>query len=103
MHVFVVVHPQKLSKDGSGNYPVPTLYDCAGSAHWRNKADNGLVVWRDFSNHNNIGVDIHIQKIRFRQNGKLGKVTLSYNKVTATYHEAMNAVREIPPIYGVGA
>lgn len=99
VHVFVVVHPQKLQKDGSGNYPVPTLYDCAGSAHWRNKADNGLVVWRDFSSPHNIGVDIHVQKIRFRQNGKLGRVTLSYNKFTATYHEQSKAFEEIPPTY----
>lgn len=103
VHIFVVVHPQKLQKDGSGNYPVPTLYDCSGSAHWRNKADNGLVIWRDFSNPHNIGVDIHVQKIRFRQNGKLGKVTLSYNRVTATYHEPSKAFSEIPPQYGVPA
>ncbi len=101
VHVFVVVHPSKLQKDGSGNYPVPTLYDCAGSAHWRNKADNGLVVWRDFSNPHNIAVDIHVQKIRFRQNGKLGKVSLSFNRVTATYHENNRAFHEIPPVYGV--
>lgn len=99
VHIFIVVHPKMLQKDSSGNYPVPTLYDCAGSAHWRNKADNGLVVWRDFSNPHNIGVDIFIQKIRFRQNGKLGKVTLSYNRITATYHEQSVALKEIPPIY----
>lgn len=100
VHVFIVVHPQKLTKDKDGNYPVPTLYDCAGSAHWRNKADNGIVVWRDFSNPHNIGVDIHIQKIRFKQNGKLGRVALSYNRVTGTYHESSNAFEEIPPTYG---
>lgn len=99
VHVFIVVHPQKLTKDKDGNYPVPTLYDCAGSAHWRNKADNGLVVWRDFRNAHNIGVDIYVQKIRFRQNGKLGKVTLSYNRVTATYHEPSRAIHEIQPVY----
>jgi twinkle protein len=99
IHIFVVVHPQKLQKQPNGNYPVPTLYDCAGSAHWRNKADNGLVVWRDFSNPKSIEVEIHIQKIRFRQNGKIGVVPLSYNRVTATYHQQDRAVHEIPPTY----
>jgi twinkle protein len=99
LHIFVVVHPAKLQKQPNGNYPVPTLYDCAGSAHWRNKADNGLVVWRDFSDPRSIEVEIHIQKIRFRQNGKLGMTPLSYNRVTATYHEQSRAIHEIPPIY----
>lgn len=101
IHIFVVVHPQKLQKLPSGNYPIPTLYDCAGSAHWRNKADNGLVIWRDFTNPQSIEVEIHVQKIRFRQNGKLGMVPLSYNRVTATYHEQSEAFHEIPPVYGV--
>jgi twinkle protein len=35
VHVWVVIHPAKLYRnDKSGKYPVPTLYDCAGSAHW---------------------------------------------------------------------
>lgn len=87
VHVFMVVHPTKLYRDDKGTYPVPTLYDCAGSAHWRNKADNGLCVWRDLSTDHGAEVDIHVQKIRFRQIGRLGKVTLYYDKVTATYDE----------------
>lgn len=87
VHVLIVVHPTKLERQKDGNYPVPTLYDCEGSAHWRNKADNGLVVWRDFhATHNEI--EIHVVKIRFRQIGKLGVVTLRYEKPTATYREA---------------
>jgi twinkle protein len=86
VHVFIVVHPTKLYRDKeSGQYPVPTLYDCSGSAHWRNKADNGLCVWRDLSADDSAEVDIHIQKIRFRQIGHLGKVTLYYDKATARY------------------
>lgn len=99
VHIFIVVHPQKLRRDADGNYPVPTLYDCAGSAHWRNKADNGLCIWRDFSTPNNINVEIHVQKIRFRQNGKIGMCELAYNKVTATYHEPSKARQEIPADY----
>lgn len=104
VHIFIVVHPQKLQKDGKGNYPIPTLYDCAGSAHWRNKADNGLTVWRDFSDPRSIAVDIHVQKVRFRQDGSQGMATLSYNRVTATYHEPSRAYKEIQQIvYGESA
>jgi twinkle protein len=48
IHLWVVAHPAKLYREKDGSYPVPTLYDISGSAHWRNKADNGICVWRDF-------------------------------------------------------
>lgn len=85
VHVWVVAHPQKLQRE-DGKYPVPTMYDIHGSAHWRNKADNGLCVWRDFTSENS-PVELHVQKIRFRQNGKIGVAKFEYRKATATYHE----------------
>jgi twinkle protein len=86
-HVFVVAHPSKLYRDKkTGEYPVPTLYDISGSAHWRNKCDNGIVVWRDFSDGTK-AVEIHVQNIRFRQIGKLGMAKLKYEPPTATYRE----------------
>ena len=87
VHVWVVAHPTKLYRDDSGKYPVPTLYDCAGSAHWRNKADNGIVVWRDLSGADSAEVQIHIQKIRFRQIGRRGMATLYYDRTCATYSD----------------
>ncbi len=42
--VFMVAHPTKISNPAGGKEPVPGLYDISGSAHWRNKADAGLVV-----------------------------------------------------------
>lgn len=84
--LFVVVHPTKLYRDKDGNYPVPTLYDCNGSAHWRNKADNGMCVWRDFTD-DQAFVEIHVQKIRFRQIGKIGLARLEYIKPTASYRD----------------
>lgn len=86
IHLFVVVHPTKLYRDKDGNYPVPTLYDCNGSAHWRNKADNGMCVWRDFTD-DQAFVEIHVQKIRFRQIGKIGLAKLQYLKPTASYQD----------------
>jgi twinkle protein len=87
VHVWVVVHPAKLYRDKDGNYPVPTLYDCAGSSHWRNKADNGIVVWRDLGQEDRPEVQVHIQKIRFRQVGRRGMVPLRYVPKTATYQD----------------
>jgi twinkle protein len=48
--VFMVAHPTKISSQGQmgGKEPLPGLCDVAGSAHWRNKADAGIVVYRDF-------------------------------------------------------
>lgn len=45
MHVWLVAHPKQLQQ-WKGD--APTLYDIAGSAHFINKADVGLVVHRDF-------------------------------------------------------
>lgn len=86
IHIWVVAHPTKLIKDKNGNYPVPTPYDVSGSAHWRNKADNCLAVWRDLQNPNS-PVQVHIQKIRFRENGKVGMVELNYDFITGRYTE----------------
>lgn len=87
VHVWIVAHPQKLLRDrDSGRYPVPSLYDISGSANWRNKADNGVAVWRNFSEQND-PVEIHVQKIRFRQIGRLGMAKLAYEKATQTYRE----------------
>ena len=87
VHVWLVVHPQKLLRGRNGKYPVPTLYDCSGSAHFRNKADNGLVVWRDLDGADRDEVELHVQKIRFRHVGKRGMCKLYYDAVCATYEE----------------
>jgi twinkle protein len=87
VHIWIVIHPSKLYRDDTGKYPVPTLYDCAGSAHWRNKADNGIVVWRDLSGADSPEVQIHVQKIRFRHVGRRGMAKLSYEPVCATYRD----------------
>lgn len=47
--VWMVIHPTKLRSTEDGKEPVPNLYDLAGSAHWRNKADAGIVVYRDYA------------------------------------------------------
>src|SRR5690606_41025002 len=47
VHTWVVAHPKILQKKpDAAEYPVPTPYDVSGSAHWRNKADNCITVYR---------------------------------------------------------
>lgn len=86
VHVWIVAHPAKLYKDKeTGETPVPDLYSISGSAHWRNKADIGLVIWRDLTDPNNRIVEVHVQKMRFRQDGKLGTAKLAYCSITGKY------------------
>jgi replicative DNA helicase len=91
MHVFVVAHPAKMTKlqtgERAGQYPVPSPYDISGSAHWRNKADACITVWRDISRGDEPQVQIHIQKIRRREVGRIGMVTLHFDAATGTYHD----------------
>ncbi len=88
-HGFMVAHPTKLKevvrKETSEEdakqmkiYAMPSLYDISGSANWRNKADNGLVVYRDFTTEPQKTI-VSVQKIRFRECGKLGQAEFAYN------------------------
>jgi hypothetical protein len=78
---WVVAHPQKQYKDEKGNYKRPTLYDIAGSAHWYNKADNGVIVFREEDG----TVKIFIDKVKFRYYGKKGEASLSFNEAYRGY------------------
>lgn len=100
VHIWVVAHPAKLYRDKDGTYPVPSLYDISGSAHWRNKADNGICIWREFAPHVS-AVQVHVQKIRFRQIGKVGMGEVHYNKVTQTYHQQAADARDRFPEIGI--
>ena len=81
IHIFIIAHPAKLKKEGD-KYEVPTLYSISGSAHFYNKTDNGMTIYRDMEK--NLVV-IHIQKVRFSWNGKLGTITYNYNTYTRQY------------------
>jgi replicative DNA helicase len=87
VHVFVVAHPAKMNKE-NGKYPVPTPYDVSGSAHWRNKADNALAIHRDpVVEGERPSNSIHVQKIRFRENGRIGVANLTYDNITGRFED----------------
>lgn len=76
IHLIIITHPAKMTRNKDGEYPVPSLYDIADSAHWRNKADMGLVVHRDDDKTSRI----IIAKCRYwGKIGKTGEVELKYD------------------------
>ena len=88
VHVWIVAHPTKLQKNKDGTYPIPRLYDINGSAAFYNKADNGIVIHRP--NRYQDTVDIYVQKIRFKEVGKLGRARLDFAIDTGTYTVSHN-------------
>ncbi|MGG7664026.1 toprim domain-containing protein [Dyadobacter sp. BHUBP1] len=82
VHIFLIAHPVKIAKDKAGKYAVATMYDIAGSAHFFNKTDNGISVYRDFET--NI-VTVYIQKIKFKFIGRPGSCSFKYDMPTGRY------------------
>lgn len=83
VHVWIVAHPTKVQKQDDGNYQLVKPYDIAGSAAWFNKPDNILSIYRtqdqpDFT-------QIHVQKVKFREVGHTGSVTLKHEPLTGTF------------------
>lgn len=85
VHVWIIAHPTKIQKGEDGNYPVVTPYDISGSAHWFNKPDNVLSVYREIEHPT--GTQIHIQKVKFREVGHTGTVVLRHDARTGTFYD----------------
>lgn len=80
-HAFIVAHPTKLKKE-NGKYEIATLYHISGSAHFFNKTDNGISIYRDFETNE---VTVYIQKVRNEWNGKIGFCRFMLDKETREY------------------
>lgn len=82
-HVWILAHPTKPRRNQDGSYPDVDMYDISGSAHWRAKADNGLIVKRNMET--NIS-SVHIQKIKFADYGRINaSMDFSFQISTETY------------------
>jgi twinkle protein len=81
-HLFIVAHPRKLVKDNTGQYPIATMYDIAGSAHFYNKTDNGISIHRNFSDNT---VTVYVQKVRFHFHGMIGFTSYNFDTFTRQY------------------
>ena len=84
--MFVVAHPTKPYKRDDGSYPCPTPYDISGSANWRNKADVALAVHRDIREPGS-PVEIHVQKVRDKNQGRTGRIDLHWQAATGRFLE----------------
>lgn len=85
VHVWVVVHPNKQEKGADGKYSIITPYMLAGGANWRNKADNILSGFRNLLQVDEEIFDLYIQKIRFKEVGRLGRASLRGDPVCGRY------------------
>ncbi len=81
-----MAHPTKIKRDENGNEPIPTLWDIAGSAAFRSKADAGFVVWRDLNDPTK-PVIVKVEKIRWAETGEPGITEFTYDRVTGKYRE----------------
>jgi len=86
VHVWFVAHPAKMQREQGGSRPIPTLYDISGSANWVNKADLGIVVHRE-TDKDPTRTDVLVRKVRFKSVGKIGGVSLRWDRATGRYSE----------------
>lgn len=101
INLTIVAHPQKLQKNKDGKIGKPGLYDISGSAHWGNIVDNGMMVYRDFKENK---TEIHMLKVRFKDNGHPGTVEMSYHTSSGRYlpwedANDFGASKVAPPVY----
>lgn len=72
VHVIVVAHPTKLQKGER-----PSLYSISDSAHWANKPDVGIVIWKD--DPEAFTAECAVVKSRYHDRiGRPGKVPVEY-------------------------
>lgn len=76
VHLIVIAHP-KVMERVKGGYRCPSIYDISGGAQWANKADFCLAVHRDKRAEDG-KTEIHVQKVKWREEGKLGTVPLYF-------------------------
>lgn len=84
IHVFVVAHPAKQSRQKDGTLPVPTPHDVSGSSHFWNKADYAVCVHRDFADKTG-ETQVYVQKARHRWVAHLGRASVFHDPRTNRY------------------
>jgi len=83
--VWIVAHPAKMHRQNDGSYPIPSMYDISGSAHWHNMADIGLCVHRDFDSNETV---VYTKKVREQGlYGEIGQTSFTFNTSTKVYKE----------------
>lgn len=88
VHVWFVAHPRQMHQ---WRGEAPQLYDIAGSAHFINKCDNGLVVHRnrDAEQGPLDHITVHVRKVRNKAAGTIGEALLRYDRATGRYEDVV--------------
>ena len=97
LHGFFVAHPTKpqqvqikytqgVAEDELTKkvYKKATLFDIAGSAHWKSKCDFGIIVHRDMTDSSAPSM-IEVEKVRKRYQGSKGETPLFYDFLCNRY------------------
>ena len=98
--IFLVVHPTKMRKRETGEYEMPTLYDCSGSADFRNQTHDGFTIYRHFDQApdgvDENDVDFVVQKVKMKFQGEMnGLERFRFDPVSGRYY----AKSENPPTF----
>jgi twinkle protein len=91
VHVFLVAHTTKITKDKDGKYMIPNLYSISGSANFFNKTFNGVCVYRNYEN--NI-TDVYVQKVKQSWLGQIGFSSYQFNTLTRQYEFLTSSVAQ---------
>jgi twinkle protein len=90
----IVAHPTKMLPNKDGTMPPVNLWSISGSAHWRNKADFGIVVHREDMTKSEPTVDI--QKVKQKNFGRVGKVQMYYEYLSGRMKDTSDGEYTMP-------
>lgn len=96
-HLFLVAHPRKMAMTETGLYKVPTPYDISGSSDFFNKAFNCVTVYRslgELTKFKSDAVQVHIQKIKRKENGSQGMFTIAPDFKDGGVYKAIDAKKQ---------
>lgn len=95
VHVWIVAHPRTMQKDSDGDYPVPTPYSLSGGGMWFNKADFLIAVWRRRGMPDQTIMDIHVQKVRWKEDGLIGLLSLLFDELSNRFIDQVNHTKRL--------
>jgi len=98
---WIVAHPKNPKMLNDGSYPRITAYDIVGGYAWFAKADNLFSVWRDKQDYRK-PVEIDIQKIKQKTDGKEGICYLNYDYESGTYTGAGSSLDDPSEVVDLG-
>ena len=90
--IFLVVHPKKMHKKENKEYEVPNLYDCSGSADFRNQTHDGYTIYRYFEDNpgqamERDDVEFITQKVKMKFQGDMnGREVFRFDVVSGRYY-----------------